>query len=94
MFTSILAMTFTRMKVIIIFSAMLKILFLSGSFAEDTFDVLIISNVPFPHSPNMAAVIRSPLHHKEIPELKFDKDIHSVIGADFNQYSIWNVKTN
>ena len=68
MFTRILAMTFTRMKVIIIFSAMLKLLFLSGSFAEDTFDVLTISNVPFPHSPHMAAVIRNPLHHKEIPE--------------------------
>ena len=68
MFTSILVITLTSMQVIIIFSAMLKIMFLSGSFAEDTFDVLTISNVPFPHSPHMAADIRNPPHYKEIPE--------------------------
>ena len=31
---------------------------------------------------------------KEIPSLKVNEDIHSIIGADFNRYSIWDVQAN
>ena len=31
---------------------------------------------------------------KEIPNLKVNEDIHSIIGADFNRYSIWDVQAN
>ena len=30
----------------------------------------------------------------QMPQLKVNEDIHSIIGADFNRYSIWDVKSN